>query len=249
MTKTILMCTIAAAVVAGCAKQQAPAVQKPAAPAAPASVANESGIAPAGSLSGTVVETMDAGGYTYLKLRTPAGEVWTAVPQTKAKVGDNVTLVGTMQMEKFESKTLKRTFDRIIFGNLAQGVQPAAMAAPPHAMTAPKTDLTNIKVEKASGADAKTVAELFASKSLKDAPVTVRGKVVKFLPSIMGKNWVHLRDGSGSEKAGDNDLVVTTSDNVAVGDVVTAKGTVRRDKDFGAGYTYVVIVEEASVKK
>ena len=77
----------------------------------------------------------------------------------------------------------------------------------------------------------------------------VRGKVVKFLPGIMGRNWMHLRDGSGSGKNGDNDLTVTTSDTAAVGDIVTIKGVVHLDKDFGAGYTYAVIIEDASLVK
>ena len=64
----------------------------------------------------------------------------------------------------------------------------------------------------------------------------------------MNRNWVHLRDGSGAAGK-DNDLTVTTSDNAAVGDVVVVKGTVRLDKDFGAGYAYPVIVEDAKVSK
>jgi len=94
------------------------------------------------------------------------------------------------------------------------------------------------------------VAEVWAQKDkLKDAPVAVRGKVVKFLPGIMGKNWLHLRDGSGSREKGDDDITVTTSETAAVGDVVLVSGVVRIDKDFGAGYRYPVIVEEAKVSK
>jgi hypothetical protein len=78
--------------------------------------------------------------------------------------------------------------------------------------------------------------------------VVVRGKVVKVSKGIMGKNWVHLRDGSGDPGKGTNNLVVTTQDVPNVGDVVTAKGTLYKDKDFGAGYKYQVIVEEATVK-
>jgi len=277
---TIFIC-IAAAALAGCGRNEGAASAAPtskpvpqvaptpgAAPtAAPqASAINEAGLAPAASVSGTVLETMDAAGYTYLKLKTSSGEIWAAVPQTKTQVGANVALVGTMQIDKFESKTLKRTFDHIVFGQIGQPGQPApAMASAagtpptagnpnPHtgmmgAANAPKVDLNSIKVEKASGANAKTVAELWAAKDVRDAPVTVRGKVVKFLPGIMGKNWMHLRDGSGTQLKVDNDLTVTTNDTVAIGDVVTIKGTVRRDKDFGAGYSYGCIVEDASVSK
>ena len=176
---------------------------------------------PAGTLSGKVLETMDAGGYTYLQLRTGSGDVWAAVQQTRIKVGETATIAPQMTLDNFESKTLGRKFTHIIFGVAAEPA-PAPLRA-----------------------NARTVAELWVEKDkLKDAPVTVRGKVVKFLPGIMGKNWLHLRDGSG-----DQDITVTTDDVVAVGDVILVSGTVRIDKDFGAGYRYPVIVEEAKVSR
>ena len=107
-----------------------------------------------------------------------------------------------------------------------------------------------IKVEKAKGADAYTVSETYEKAGKLDKKtVVVRGKVVKVSKGIMGKNWVHLRDGSGDAGKGTNNLVVTTQDDPKVGDVVTAKGTLYKDKDFGAGYKYKVIVEEATVKQ
>jgi len=106
-----------------------------------------------------------------------------------------------------------------------------------------------VKVEKAKGADACTVSEAYENAGKLDKKtVVVRGKVVKVSKGIMGKNWVHLRDGSGDAEKGTNNLVVTTQDLPNVGGVVTAKGTLHKDKDFGAGYKYRVIVEEATVK-
>ena len=103
-------------------------------------------------------------------------------------------------------------------------------------------------VPKADGADGRTVAEVFAQKAeLSGKPVAVRGKVTKFNPNIMGANWVHLQDGSGSASSGDNDLTLQIKDSVAVGDVVTIRGTLVTDKDFGAGYAYDVIVQEGTV--
>lgn len=106
-----------------------------------------------------------------------------------------------------------------------------------------------VKVEKAKGADAYTVSEVYENAGKLDKKtVVVRGKVVKVSKGIMGKNWVHLRDGSGDPAKGTNDLVATTQDVPKVGDVVTAKGTLYKDKDFGGGYKYRVIVEKATVK-
>jgi len=200
-----------------------------------------------GKVSGTVEETFNSGGYTYLKLKTPAGDTWAAVRETPLKKGDNVSMSVQMTAEKFESKTLKRTFDKILFGTI-EGGNTATPAQQHMAVAAP--DTTPIKVAKAEGSDAKTVAEIWAAKdSLKDKPVVVHGKVVKFLGGILGKNWIHLRDGSGSTEKSDNDIAVTTNEVAAVGDVVTISGVVHVDKDFGAGYRYPVIIEEAKVSK
>ena len=88
---------------------------------------------------------------------------------------------------------------------------------------------------------------MFAEKDqLAGQPVVFRGKVVKTNPNIMGKNWLHVRDGSGAE--GTNDLTVTTAGTAPnVGDTVVVKGTVALNKDFGMGYQYDIIVEDAEV--
>ncbi|MCK6503046.1 hypothetical protein L6R53_06565 [Myxococcota bacterium] len=119
-------------------------------------------------------------------------------------------------------------------------------AAAPHGADASAAPVE--AVPKAEGADARTVSEVFAQKAeLAGKPVAVRGKVVKFNPNIMGANWVHLQDGSGSSTGGDHDLTLQIKDTVAVGDVVTIRGTVVTDKDFGAGYAYDVIVQDGAV--
>jgi hypothetical protein len=118
-----------------------------------------------------------------------------------------------------------------------------------HAGLARKTDTGDINVPKASGANARTVAEIMTkSAELKDKAVLVRGKVVKYNPGIMGKNWIHLRDGSGSAADQTNDVLVTTTNESKTGDVVTVKGIVRADRDFGSGYSYKVLIEEATLQ-
>ncbi len=109
---------------------------------------------------------------------------------------------------------------------------------------------TAVAVEKAAGPGAYTVGELFAKgAALNGKKVTVRGKVVKMSAGIMDRNWIHLRDGSGDPAQRTHDLVVTSQDAPAVGDVVTATGTLAKDKDFGSGYRYAVILEQATVAK
>ena len=111
-------------------------------------------------------------------------------------------------------------------------------------------DVGDVKVSKATGPDARTVAEIVAKgPELKDRTVLVHGKVVKYTPGVMGKNWIHLRDGSGSASDGTNDVLVTTLDETKIGDVVLARGTVRTDVNLGSGYAYKVLVDEAKLQK
>jgi hypothetical protein len=209
--------------------------------------------AAANVVSGEVLEAQDAGGYTYLRLKTAQGETWAAVATSPVKKGAKVTIENATFMTNFQSKALKKTFDKIVFGNLAgAGGAPKAGSevAGAHAGVGKGADTADVRVPKASGANARTVAEIMTKPTdLKDKPVLVRGKVVKYSGGIMGKNWIHLRDGTGSAADKTNDVLVTTSEQAKVSDVITAKGVVRVDKDFGAGYTYKAMVEDATLQK
>jgi hypothetical protein len=223
------------------------------------------------AVTGTVLETMDSGGYTYIRLRTASGEVWAAINQAKVQKGQALTVGSPIMMQNFESKTLHRQFDKILFGSLAsptgapQGEQAqvlppghpamsssgpasASMGAQHAAAAAGPADVGSIKVPKAEAGN--TVAEIYGQRAaLKDKEVAVRGTVVKYTPEVMGKNWIHLRDGSGSRDKKNDDITVTTTGTVAAGDVILVRGVVRLDRDFGAGYTYAVIIEDATVSK
>lgn len=211
---------------------------------------------PGETLSGKVLETMDSGGYTYVQIQKKSGEkTWVAAPVTAVKVGSQISFTGGMEMVNFESKTLKRKFDKIIFAGgvvsdaSAKGT-PGDKSASPGSKGAAVAKDAKISVNKATGPNAATVQEVFAnSAKLDKKKVVVKGKVVKVSAQIMGKNWIHLQDGTGSQKAGNHNLVCTSKDTVEVGDVVTMSGVLAKDKDFGAGYKYSAIVEDATFKK
>jgi len=251
-----------AVAVAGCKKSEPPAIAPPA--AAPNAMEAAQAAPPAASLKGKVLERLDAPPYSYLRIQSGKEEVWAAVPKAEVNKGAEVTVLNAMPMADFESKSLKRKFAVVYFGTLEGAAAPASPGTPPpgmenspagmaqqHAKAAQgPANVGDVKVPKAAGADARTVSEVYAQKgALKEKPVTVRGKVVKFNPGIMGKNWVHLQDGSGKADKQDNDITVTTQDMTAVGDTIVVKGTVRVDKDFGAGYAYPVIIEDAKLSK
>lgn len=206
-----------------------------------------------GAVSGKIVETMNSGGYTYINLESSGKKTWVAVPETRVKVGQEVSCPSGTEMGNFTSKTLKRSFDRIVFCNSPldkQGGDLDSGEKSPGSKGAIVAPAGTVKVEKAAGANAYTVGDIYKNKAKLDRKmVVVRGKVVKVSGGIMGKNWIHLQDGSGSQKKGTNNLVVTSQDLPAVGDVVTMQGTLYKDKDFGSGYKYDVIVEEAKIQK
>jgi hypothetical protein len=213
----------------------------------------------AASVKGEVLEVKDVESYTYLRLKTKDGETWAAIGKAPVKKGAEVTIENVMVMTNFESKTLKKTFPSILFGSLAVATAATGPAistpmgganmAAAHAGMAKSADVGDVRVAKATGANARTVAEVVTKAAeLKDKPVLVRGKVVKYNAEIMGKNWVHLRDGSGSASDNSNDVLVTTTSQAKTGDVVTVKGIVRTDKDFGAGYAYKVVIEDATLQ-
>jgi hypothetical protein len=213
-------------------------------------------------ITGKVVETMNSGGYTYVQVDDGAKKLWAAAPQFVVAVGDKVVVPDGMPMQDFQSKTLGRTFDVVYFVpgiQVVGGHAGSAAAAPAHGVgdlgmashgmqghgsgVATAVDLSNIK--KADGGQ--TVAELFANKAaLTGKDVAVRGRVVKYTSAVMGKNWIHVQDGTGS--TGANDLTVSTSSaTAAVGDTVLVRGKLGADKDLGAGYHYDVIIEDAAV--
>lgn len=208
---------------------------------------------PSLTLTGIVLETMDSGGYTYLRLKLASGgESWAAISQTPVAKGQTVTVVDAMSMDGFESKTLNRRFDKIVFGELKGSASPAAApsgsSTSPHPAMGASADVGDVNVPKATGADARRIAEVFAQKAtLVGKPVEIRGKVVKYTAGVMGSNWIHLRDGSGAADKNDNDITVTTKGETALGKTVVVRGKVAIDRDFGMGYRYPVLIEDATL--
>jgi hypothetical protein len=225
-----------------------------------------------GDFSGTVVETMNTAGYTYVQVDTGSQKVWAATTHFAVNKGDNVTVIGGMPMAGFHSKSLNRDFDVIYFSGKialhlpganvpekAPALPPghpalpdqASPALPPNhppvtdlAAPARRVDLTGIK--KAEGGS--TVQEIIAgSARFAGQPVKVRGKVVRYNAMVMGKNWLHIQDGSGSADKKDNDLTVTTAMPAKLGDTVLVTGNIATDRDFGAGYRYSVVLEDARI--
>lgn len=269
---------LVAVMAVGCSNDKTPVPASNAASSAPAAApmaGRPSSPTVGETLTGTVREQIPVGPYVYLRLDTERGEEWAAVNDpsggpTPVQVGQSVTVYNVMVMEQFASQTLKRTFARIYFGSTdpnagagtsgAAGVpggDPTAGAAMPGVGAMGESPGTPAAVDahvgavaRAAGQGAHTVGELFAQQqTLAGTSVSVRGVVVKYNAGVMGKNWIHLQDGSGSAAKGTHDLTVISNDATGVGDTVTITGTVRLNKDFGAGYVYPLVVDGAKVAR
>ena len=211
--------------------------------------------APSGgpTITATVLETMDAANYTYVRVKADSRELWAAASQFKVAVGDKVVLSLEQPMENFHSQSLNRDFPLIYFvsriGHEGDPAPPPMAVGHPPAQgpaTRPPQEAVATVVEPAK--DGTTVAAVWATRTaLAGKKVTVRGKVAKFNGGILGVNWIHLQDGTGKAADGSNDITVTSTTDTKVGDVITVTGTVAVNKDLGSGYNYPVIIEHASV--
>jgi hypothetical protein len=203
--------------------------------------------------TGTVAEAIEAGSYIYLRLEEP--DMWIATSPMAVSKGDQVKFSGGMEMKDFHSKALDRTFDSIFFvqnvslvGKDIENMHREAKESygAKHSKI-PQADSTQAPApgEIPPLADGKTIVDLFAeSANLNEETVRLRAKVMKVSQNIMGKNWITMQDGTGTEP--DNRLVATSSELVSPGDLVIASGILRKDIDIGAGYKYKILLEEAT---
>lgn len=200
---------------------------------------------PAGVHEVTVKEIIQGGNYTYLNVTENGEKIWLATAKNDFKEEAVLYYTDALEMTDFKSKELDRTFKSIFFVQNLGSTPPIDTKEVVDETKARKTEyskLENISVPKAVGGI--TIAELFADhKKYTEKTVKISGVVTKYNPMIMEKNWVHIQDGT--ENSGEFDLAITTLDSVAVGNTVTFTGKISLDKDFGAGYFYKIIMEEA----
>ena len=194
-----------------------------------------------------VEEVLQTSNYSYLRATEKGKEIWLVIAKQDVEEGGTYYYSQELEMKNFPSKELKRTFESIFFVQTFSK-QPIAMvnnkpAVSPGSKNA-SPDKKEVKVDPADGGI--TIAQLFDKRnSFSGKKVKIRGQVIKINTEIMGKNWVHIQDGTSN--GNDYDLTVTTKEMVKMGDVVTFEGTITLDKDFGGGYSYSVIMEDATI--
>lgn len=196
-----------------------------------------------------VKEVLQTGSYTFLFVNENDQEYWMAVSKINAEIEDDFYYEDALVMKDFESKELNKVFNRILFVDYLSRVPTNTKSETKSSLNHVKAndqELTqDIKVERAPGGI--TIAELYKNRNdYADKKVIIRGQVVKINNGIMNRNWIHLKDGTSD--SGKSDLTFTTKEEVNIGDIIIFEGTVALNKEYGAGYIYPLIVENASLK-
>jgi len=190
-----------------------------------------------------VEEKIDAANYSYLKVNENGNSFWIAVTSMDINPGEYVIFSQAMEMKNFKSESLDKTFESILFVDDAKKSGSEEQLKTPHQNVVAGKD-ASIKIVPINGGY--TVEQIYNKKAtLEYKTVKVRGKVVKVNENIMGTNWVHIQDGTGTNET--HDLLLTTSQSVKVGSTIIAEGKVVKDKDFGSGYFYNVLLENSKV--
>ncbi len=193
------------------------------------------GLCAADTHTAKVLETLDSGGYTYIRVQEGSDSYWIAMTQRPLKRGESLRFEGEGWMRDFHSKTLDRTFEKIMFAS--DPVQANQTE------TTLKPDLMSSKYQEKGSV---TIAEIFADRDrYAGRKIRVRGMVTKTSLQIMKRNWLHLQDGS-SFKGADDLVFTSTAEMPKEGDIIVAEGILSKDIDFGYGYFYPVIVENAT---
>jgi hypothetical protein len=194
-----------------------------------------------------VLEVINGSSYTYLRVEKNGEELWIATDLFGFEEGNVIYFESGLEMKDFESKELGRTFETIYFVDAINN-EPGGMEDPHSGLDMggqpqkPVLEKLDITIEPVEGSV--SIQDIFANRNdYKAKMVKVHGQVTKVNSGIMGRNWVHIQDGTAD---GDNfDLTITTDDEPQVGDIVTYSGVLNLEVDFSYGYYYEVIVEDA----
>lgn len=198
-----------------------------------------------------VLEVLPTDKYVYLRVNENTGEeFWIATRKQEVVTGATYFYRGGLLKTNFESKEYNRIFDKVyLVSNIvpeshAQNQSTSSIFKNEDASSDSKRKLDGVNHNLNSGNASLPIADLVKNRTKYEGQqVVLTGTVTKVNPNIMGRNWIHLKDGT----LDDYDLVLTSSVAVPEGHTVSLKGIVSLNKDFGAGYTYDILVENAEL--
>ena len=191
-----------------------------------------------------VVEVLNTEKYTYLNVKEEEDIFWIAIPKKEVEVGGSYYYKGGLLKKHFHSREHNRVFETVYLVSDVLPINDDGSRVQ-YASTNNQDNITSDPMEITPAEGSVTIADLVADpQKYHGKLVLISGKCVKVNPMIMERNWVHIQDGSGNNI----DLTVTTKENVLLGAVVSLEGTIASNKDFGAGYRYDIIMEDAVLK-
>ncbi len=193
-----------------------------------------------------IEEVLPTSKYVYLYVKEGEGEsFWIATTKQEVEVGKTYYYKGGLLKTNFESKEYNRIFDKMYLVSRVVPVDHGG-AESVQVNTAPKASAkkNTSAPRKVDREGSIKIAELVNNPEKYDGQIVqISGECVKVNPNIMDRNWLHMKDGSKD----DYDLVITSDKAIPEGHVVTMKGRVVLNKDFGAGYRYDILIEEGVI--
>lgn len=198
---------------------------------------------PAGTHKIEVADFIQTPNYTYIQASENDKEYWIAVPKMQTQKGETLYFSKSMEMKNFKSDALNRTFESVLFVDDISQTPAKQNTALNHPQVYSQSRM-DVHIDPLKSG--KTIVQIYDQKDkLNGETVKVKGQVVKYNPHIMGRNWIHIQDGTGTNN--DFDLMITSPDSVKMGDVIVVEGTVEINQDFGAGYAYPVMLSNGKI--
>jgi len=192
-----------------------------------------------------VDEILNTSKYTYLNVTEDGKKFWIAIPKKDVEKGGTYYYRGGLKKTNFKSAEYDKVFETLyLVSDVSKdpGMNDLSSGNPHSNTESTATTDNNTKIDPPPGGI--TISELYANrKKYEGQTVKVKGRCIKLNNMIMNRNWIHLQDGSSSDK--NLDLTVTTTDVVSLDEIVAFEGKITLNKDFGAGYKYEIIMEEA----
>ncbi|MCF8349459.1 MAG: hypothetical protein K9G61_11660 [Bacteroidales bacterium] len=196
-----------------------------------------------------VAEVIQTSNYTYLDVEENGNRYWMAIAKNDVAPGQMLYYNSGLPMSNFESKELNRIFEQILFVQVvSDNPNPESTLAPMERAMVNKSAGEKKQVEIAPVTGGLTLEQVYDQREqLAGKEIVVKGIVTKYNPAILNRNWLHIQDGT--EKGKNYDLTITTNDETKVGEIVVFKGTLNLNVDFGSGYAYDLILENATLQK
>jgi hypothetical protein len=198
-----------------------------------------------------ILDVIPASNYVYLKVKEDKDQFWIATKKREIDLDSTYFYREALLKTEFESKIHDRVFDSIWFVTKLvtqmHGAKYTTGTRDNIEISKSKKEPVEVPSDENKNVNYKIYPEISAflddPNKFEGQAVQLKGKCVKVNSNIMNKNWIHLKDGSQD----DFDLIITTNMSAQEGDIITIQAMVALNKDYGAGYSYDLILENGVI--